>query len=148
MRLKAFEGDISETICLEVTISKIVWLINYVYQPPYNNNKGIIYSELSNILSDLNIDNSIKKKDDGDYLSDLCDKFSLKNLITDITCVKSTNGTSINVLLKNKSRCFYHTATFETGLRDCYKLALIFFKTSFKKLQPKVIEYRNYKNFK
>ena len=148
MRLKAFEGDTSETICLEVTISKIVWLINYVYQPPYNNNKGIIYSELSNILSDLNIDNSIKKKDDGDYLSDLCDKFSLKNLITDITCVKSTNGTSINVLLKNKSRCFYHTATFETGLRDRYKLALIFFKTSFKKLQPKVIEYRNYKNFK
>ena len=148
MRLKGFEGDISETICLEVTISKKVWLINYVYRPPYNNNKGIIYSELSNILSDLNIDTSIKKKDDGNYLSDLCDKFLLKNLITDITCVKSTNGTSIDVLLKNKSRCFHHTATFETGLSDCYRLALIFFKTFFKKLQPKIIEYRNYKNFK
>ena len=40
-RLKAFEGDISETICLEVTISKKVWFITYIYRPPYNNNKDI-----------------------------------------------------------------------------------------------------------
>ena len=31
----------------------------------------------------------------------------MKNLITDITCVKSVNGTSIDVLLTNKSRCFH-----------------------------------------
>ena len=50
-RLKIFEGDISETICLQVTISKKVWFITYVYRPPYNNNKEISFSELSNILS-------------------------------------------------------------------------------------------------
>ena len=63
-----------------------------------------------------------QEKDNGNYLSDLCNAFSLKNLITDITCVKSTNGTSIDVLLTNKSRCFHHTATFETGLSNCHKL--------------------------
>ena len=31
----------------------------------------------------------------------------MKNLVTDITCVKSVNGTSIDVLLTNKSRCFH-----------------------------------------
>ena len=123
-RLKVFEGDISETICLEVTISKKVWFITYVYRPPYNN-KDIFFSELSNILSlatrkyeniliigDLNTDTLNKKKVNGNYLSDLCDTFSLKNLITDITYVKSTNGTSIDVLLTNKSRCFHHTASY------------------------------------
>ena len=30
-RLKAFKGDIFETICQEVTISKKVWFITYVY---------------------------------------------------------------------------------------------------------------------
>ena len=123
-RLKVFEGDISETICLEVTISKKVWFITYVYRPPYNN-KDIFFSELSNTLSlatrkyeniliigDLNIDTLNKKKVNGNYLSDLCDTFSLKNFITDITCVKSTNGTSIDVLLTNKSRCFHHTASY------------------------------------
>ena len=61
--------------------------------------------------------------------------------------VKSTNGTSTDVLLTNKSRCFHHTATFETGLSDCPKLILTFFKAYFKKLPPKNVEYRNYKNF-
>ena len=99
------------------------------------------------IIGDLNIDTSNKKKDNGNYLSDLCDTFSLKNLITDITCVKFTNGTSIDVLLTNKSRCFHHTFTSETGLRDCHKLILTFFKAYFKRLPPKSIEYRNYKIF-
>ena len=66
----------------------------------------------------------------GNYLSDLCDIFSLKNLITDITCIKSTSGNSINVLLTNKSRCFHHTATF-VGLSHCHKLILTFFKAYF-----------------
>ena len=30
-RLKVFEGDISETIFLEVAISKKVWFITYIY---------------------------------------------------------------------------------------------------------------------
>ena len=49
------------------------------------------------IIGDLNMDTSNKQKDNGNYLSDLCDTFSLKNLITDITGVKSTDGTSIDV---------------------------------------------------
>ena len=71
----------------------------------------------------------------------------MKNLITDITCVKSTNGISNDVLLTNKSRYFHHTDTFETGLSDCHKLILTFFKAYFKKLPPKNIEDRNYKIF-
>ena len=43
-RPKTFEGDISETICLEVTISKKVKFKNYVYRPPYNDNKDIFFS--------------------------------------------------------------------------------------------------------
>ena len=97
------------------------------------------------IIGDLNIDTENKRKDNSNYLSDLFDIFSLKNLITDVTCVKSTNETSIDVLLINKSRRFHHTASFETGLSGCHKLILTFFKTYFKKLSPKNIEYRNYK---
>ena len=70
--------------------------------------------------------------------------------MTDTTCVKSTNEASINVLLTNKSRCFHHTATFETGVSDYQKLILTFFKAYLdilKKLHPKNFEYRNYKNF-
>ena len=103
-----------------------VWFITYVYRPPYNKN-DIFFSELSNTLSlatreygniliigDFNIDTSNKKKGNGNYLPNLCDTFSLKNLITNTTCVNTINGTSIDVLLTHKSQCFHHTATFET----------------------------------
>ena len=58
----------------------------------------------------------MRKKDNGKYFSDLCDSFSLNNLSTDINCVKSINGSSIDVLLTNKIRSFHHTAAFESVL--------------------------------
>ena len=51
------------------------------------------------IIGDLNKDNSNMKKDNGNYLFDLCDTFLLKTLITDITCIKSPKGTSAGILL-------------------------------------------------
>ena len=142
-RLKAFEGDISKTICLEDMISKKVWFID-LHRVKL---KAFFSRKYENIIiiGDLNIDTENKRKDNSNYLSDLFDIFSLKNLITDVTCVKSTNETSIDVLLINKSRCFHYTASFETGLIDCHKQIFTFFKTYFKKLPPKNIEYRNYK---
>ena len=77
----AFEGDISEKICLDVTISKKAWFITFVYRSPYNNNKDIFlvifqkpcvsqqgntrYKKYIIIISGLNIDTLNKKKDNG-----------------------------------------------------------------------------------
>ena len=63
----------------------------------------------------------------------------MKKLIADITCVKSTNGTSIDVFLTNESTCIHHTASFKTTVSNCHKLILIFFKTYFKKLLQKIL---------
>ena len=67
-RLRDFEGDTTETICQELTISKKIWLITFAYRP-INNNKDIFFSELTNspnsaamkydnllVIGDLNID--------------------------------------------------------------------------------------------
>ena len=57
-------------------------------------------------IGDLNIDTLKNKKYNGKYFSDLGDSFFLKNLMTDITCVKSINRSSIDVLMTIKSRSF------------------------------------------
>ena len=107
-RLRNFERDTTKIICLELAISKKIWLIIFAYRPPISNNKHIFFSELSNslnhealkyddnllVIGNLNIDTLIKKKDNGNYFSDPCDSFSLKNLMTDITCVRSISGSS------------------------------------------------------
>ena len=63
----------------------------------------------------LYIDTSDKTKDTSCYLSDLCDTFSLKNIITGKTLFKKTTGTSIDILLTNRPISFLKTGIFETG---------------------------------
>ena len=92
-RLENLESIHSETICLELTVSKRKWCITFAYRPPSNDNKAIFFIELTTSLSqttnlyyyfvvvgDLNIDTFDKTKDTSCYLSDLCDTFSFKKI--------------------------------------------------------------------
>ena len=122
-RFYAYEDNNSETICLEVTISKKKWCITFAYRPPYNSNKDGFLKELNKspsniarkhenvlVVGDLNIDILDKKRDSKNYLSYLCDTFSLSDLISEVTCIKSSVGSLIDVMLTNRPRSFHHTS--------------------------------------
>ena len=95
---------------------------------------------------DLNINfDDLKKGDTQSHLSNLWDTFSLSNFVNGVICVKSQNGASIDVMSTNRPRNFYNTSLLETGLRDCHKIIVFAFRSFFKRLPAKVIEYRNYK---
>ena len=49
-------------------------------------------------------------------IGDLCDTFSLQNIITRKTFYKSNVGTSIDIMLTNKPKSFYKTRVFESGI--------------------------------
>ena len=55
----------------------------------------------------MNVEFSDKRKDSSNYLSDLCDTFSTKDLISGKNWVKSIYGRSIDVILTNRSRCLF-----------------------------------------
>ena len=65
-----------------------------------------------------------KRKDNDNFLSDLCDTFSLQNIITWKTCHKSNVGTLIGLMLTNRPRSFHKTGIFETKISDHHKLIL------------------------
>ena len=69
------------------------------------------------VVGDLNI-NILDKKRFEDYLSELCDTFSLLNLISEVTCAKSLVGTSSDKMLTKRPRSFHHTSLTETGMRS------------------------------
>ena len=94
------------------------------------------------IIGDLNMNfGNLKKGDTRSHMSDLCDSFSLSNLVNGVTCVKSQNGTSIDVMLTNRPRSFHNTSLIETDLSDCHKMIVSVFGAFFKRLPAKVIEY-------
>ena len=99
------------------------------------------------LTGDLNINTLRPTSDSCNHLSDLNDSFSLTNLVTDSTCFKSNKGSLIDLMLTNKPKSFYKSHSFVTGLSDYHKLVVSILRTSFQKLPPKFVIYRNQKNF-
>ena len=89
----------------------------------------------------------IKEKDSKNYLSHLCDTLSLSNLISEVTCINSSVGSSIDMMLTNRRRIFHHASLFETSMSDCHKLILSLFRAFFKRIPAKTKEYCNYNKF-
>ena len=98
-------------------------------------------------MGDLHIDTADKTKGTCTYLSELCDTFSLTNIINGKTCFKAQKGASIDVLLTNRPGSFHKTGIFETGISNHHKLILSVFHSYFTHIPPKTNEYRNNKTF-
>ena len=81
-------------------------------------------------------------------MSGSCDTFGLSSLIKDATCYKNPeNPSSIDLILTNNPRSFQNSCVVETGLSDFHRMVVTVMKTSFERLKPRVINYRDYKSF-
>ena len=82
-------------------------------------------------------------------LKEFCNLYSLKNLIKKPICLKNPDNPKVFdlLLLTNRPTSFCNSDTLETGLSDLREQNLTVLKTYFKKQPPKMISYRNYKNF-
>ena len=69
-------------------------------------------------------------------------------MINKSSCYKNPEKPScINLILTNCLSSFQHSCIMETGLSDFYKIVTTIMKTTFRKIEPKVIKYRGYKYF-
>ena len=152
--LSLVSGNI-ECIIVEVTISKKKWLLIGTYNP----NKSLISKHLSTLEENLrhylsSYDNFIILGDlnseiGEDEMSEFCSVYDLKSLIKTPTCLKSTeNPSCIDLILTNRPHNFQNSATIETGLSDFHLMTVTVLKTTFRKKPPKIIRYRDYKNYR
>ena len=73
-----------------------------------------------------------------------CATYNLKNLVKEPTCFKNVEYRScIDLILTNKPLYFQTTKVIETGLSDFHRLAITILKSSFRKQEPKMFNYRN-----
>ena len=145
----SFEG-----IFLEINLRKKKWLLCFSYNPK----KILIETHLNNISKVL--DANLAKYDQylliGDLnsettepiMSEFCDTYSLKSLVKEATCFKNPERpTCIDLMLTNSPRSFQNSMVVETGLSDFHKMTVTVLKMFFQKIKPKVIYYRDYKNY-
>ena len=81
-------------------------------------------------------------------MKNFCDINCLKSLIKEPASFKNPDKpTCIDFILINRPNLFKHSNSFETGLSDFHLLTVTEFKMGFQKLKPKIIIYRDFKNF-
>ena len=81
-------------------------------------------------------------------MDEFCSTYNLKSLISSPTCFKNPeNPSCIDLILTNHPKSFQQSCTLETGLSDFHKLTITILKTFFKKQEPKIVRYRDYKHF-
>ena len=77
-----------------------------------------------------------------------CNQYKLKSLNKEPASFKNVNEQScIDLFLTNNSKCFEDCLTLETGLSDFHKLIVTIMKTKHERFPPKIVNYRDYKNF-
>ena len=98
------------------------------------------------IMVDFNIDINTAGMKVG-KIDEFCNLFDLTNLIkTETSCTKN-HKSATDLFLTNRPLSFQKTRTTETGISVYYKLISTFFKSHYTRLKPRIIYYRNYKNF-
>ena len=77
-----------------------------------------------------------------------CSNFNLTSMINKPTCYKNPDKpTCIDLILTNCPGSFQNSCVIETGLSDFHKMIVTVMKTSYWKIEPRVINYRDYKSF-
>ena len=72
---------------------------------------------------------------------------SFANLIKPNTCLKSKLGSCIDLILTNRPKSFQNSGVMKTGASYDHALIFSFLKTTFTKMPPNKLQYRNYKKF-
>ena len=159
-RLSKYEPSELEVICLEITTNKSKWAIISCYRPPNYKNLEIFFKEISKcldsltndydnilFLGDINVDTLNDRAVGAKMYQELCDIFGLTNLIKSNTCFTKTKSSSLDVILTNKPKCFFHSNTIETGISDVHTMISTMMRSHIKRLNPIKIHYRTYKYF-
>ena len=81
-------------------------------------------------------------------LDTFCKFYCFTSLIKQPTCFENPeNPSCIDLILTNKPRSFQTKYVIETGLSDFHRVTISVLKIHFRKLPPKIINYRDFKKF-
>ena len=150
----SFEDKPIEALFIELNFRKKKWLLSCSYNPNKNNisnhlqrlrNSLDLYSEkYENIIliGDFNV------SPEESHMETFCESYGLKNLTKVPTCYKNLqNPSCIDLILTYSPLSFQSSGLIETGLSDFHKMTVTVMKTTFQKLDPKIIHYRDYRKY-
>ena len=99
------------------------------------------------IYEDFIVIGDFNESETSPALDSFLDEQKCKNIIKSKTCFKSVKGSCIDLILTSRPSLHQFTNVFETGVSDHHLLIYIMLKSTYTKMEPKVISKRCFKNF-
>ena len=147
-----------ETICYELSMAKRKWCIVGTYRKPslesqvfendFAKSLDQIFLKFDHVicLGDLNYD--LLRKDKSQPLTNICDTFSLDNIVKQPTCfMKNQTPSLIDVILTNSKTLLCNSLNFNCGLSDCHHMITTSLKETCTYVDNKKVIFRSYKDF-
>ena len=124
----------------------------------YNPNKSYISRHLDTLRKSLDLysahyENNILIGDFNvtivdPHMQSFCELYRFKSLIKDPTCFKNPeNPSCIDLILTDSPYSFQNSCVIETDPSDFHKMIVSVMKTTFQKLKPRIVQYRDCSNF-
>ena len=85
---------------------------------------------------------------DDTHMESFCESYRFKSLIKDPTCFNNPgNPSSIDLMLTNSPYSFQNSCVIETSPSYFHEMIVSVMKTTFQKLKPRIVRYRDYTQF-
>jgi hypothetical protein len=151
------ENKTMESLCIEVNLGKTKWLMMCLYKIQHIKDhefEEIMTDMIDNIIldydkylimGDVNF-NMLDEHQSTNSVSQICDLFDLRNIITQPTCFKSPRGTLIDVILSPNRKCIQTQGIVDTGLSDYHRMIYVVTKNHAPVPQRKQVTYRSFKS--
>ena len=144
--------DSIQAIPFENNLRQEKWLMISIYRPP-SQDSGFFIHSLTKIIDHFatKYDNHLIMRDfnmepNNRMFKSFFGSNNLTNLIKTNTCLKG-KGWSTDIILTNKKYLFKYTSSYETGLSDHHHMIYTMLKSLFINIEPKLLNYGEYKNF-
>ena len=139
-----------QAIPFELNLRKEKWLVISIYHPPLQGSVFFLNSltEIIDVFADKYHHYLIADKYDNylTILTNFLDSNNLATLTKTSTCLKG-KGPSVDLILTNRKYSFKNTSSYGTGLCDHHHRIYTMLKSCFVNIEPKQLNYRDFKNF-
>ena len=142
-----------QIIPIQINLRKQKWVIFNIYRhksqkvPYFLNQLSSAIDFYAKIAEKVIIIGDFNLEPTSPMLKEFLELNGLHNFMHHKTCMKSDEGSCIDLILSNQKFSLQHTGVFETGLSDFHLLIYTMLKVKYVKLPPKKIQYRKYKDF-
>ena len=141
-----------EAISIEVHLKQRKLLVVSIYRPP-EQKLAYFLSSITDLLDhylrtyeDFIVKGDFNESETSPALDSFLDEQKCKN-IKNKTCFKSVKGSCIDLILTSSPSLHQFTNVFETGISDHHLLIYTMLKSTYNKMESKVLSKRCFKNF-